>query len=76
MMNEVNQNQSTCAFYRLPKMCEMLGLSKSSIWNLSRNNPDFPKPVKLSAQCTAWRADEVQAGIDSRERVRFVGEGA
>ena len=75
-MNEANQNQSACAFYRLPKMCEMLGLSKSSIWSLSRNNPDFPKPVKLSAQCTAWRADEVQAWIESRERVRFVGEGA
>lgn len=74
-MSEANQNQSACAFYRLPKMCEMLGLSKSSIWSLSRNNPDFPKPVKLSAQCTAWRADEVQAWIDSRERVRFVGEG-
>lgn len=75
-MSEANQSQSACAFYRLPKMCEMLGLSKSSIWSLSRNNPDFPKPVKLSAQCTAWRADEVQAWIDSRERVRFVGEGA
>lgn len=72
-MNEVNQNNPVSGFYRLPKMRELLGLSNTTIWELSRHDPDFPKPVKLTSQCTAWRADEVQAWMESRERVQFKG---
>lgn len=60
-------------FYRLPKMRELLGLSNTTIWELSRHDPDFPKPVKLTSQCTAWRADEVQAWINSRPRATLRG---
>lgn len=72
-MSEVNQNNPVSGFYRLPKMRELLGLSNTTIWELSRHDPDFPKPVKLTSQCTAWRADEVQAWMESRERVQFKG---
>lgn len=70
-MNEVNQNNTVFGFYRIKKMCELLGLSKTTIWTRSATDPDFPKPVKLTSQCTGWRADEVQAWIESRERVQF-----
>lgn len=72
-MKEINQNNPISGFYRLPKMRELLGLSNTTIWELSRHDPDFPKPVKLTSQCTAWRADEVQAWMESRERVQFKG---
>ena len=72
-MSEVNQNNPVSGFYRLPKMRELLGLSNTTIWELSRHDPDFPKPVKLTSQWTAWRADEVQAWMESRERVQFKG---
>lgn len=72
-MSENNQVTPVSGFYRLPKMCELLGLGKTTIWELSRHDPDFPKPVKLTSQCTAWRADEVQAWIDTRKRVQFKG---
>ena len=65
--------QTTVGFYRITKMCELLGLSKTTIWTLSKHDPDFPKPVKLTSQCTGWRADEVQAWIESREQVQFKG---
>lgn len=77
-----NQNQSPAiemaqiqpkGFVRLKAVCELLGLSKSTVWSLSKNDPAFPKPVKISPNCTAWRADELNAWIDSRERVQFKG---
>lgn len=72
-MNEVNQNNPVSGFYRIKKMCELLGLGKTTIWTLSKLDPEFPKPVKLTSQCTAWRADEVHAWMESRERVQFKG---
>lgn len=29
---------------------------------------NFPKPIKLGANCVAWRRDEVDAWIESRPR--------
>lgn len=72
-MSEISQNNPVSGFYRINKMCELLGLGKTTIWGLSRHDPDFPKPVKLTSQCTAWRVDEVQAWMESRERVQFKG---
>ena len=72
-MSDNNQNTPTTGFYRLPKMRELLGLGNTTIWELSRHDPDFPKPVKLTKQCTAWRADEVMAWIDSRPRAALHG---
>lgn len=72
-MSEKTQNIPVSGFYRLPKMRELLGLSNTTIWELSRRDPDFPKPVKLTSQCTAWRADEVHDWMESRERVQFKG---
>lgn len=74
MSNENMKNIAIVSgFYRLNKMCELLGLGKTTIWDLSRHDPDFPKPVKLTSQCTAWRADEVQAWINSRPRATLRG---
>ncbi|MDR2875964.1 MAG: AlpA family phage regulatory protein [Methylobacillus sp.] len=39
-------------------------LSKSSIWRLVSVGK-FPRPVKLSERCTAWRAEDVRAWIES-----------
>lgn len=74
MSNENMKNIAIVSgFYRLNKMCELLGLGKTTIWDLSRHDPEFPKPVKLTSQCTAWRADEVQAWINSRPRAALRG---
>lgn len=29
---------------------------------------NFPKPIKLGANCVAWRLDEVDAWLESRPR--------
>lgn len=58
-------------FLRLPKVLAMTGLSKTTIWNLSSNDPNFPKPIKILPQVTAWRSDELQAWMNSRPRANL-----
>lgn len=56
-------------FYRLPKVREICGgVSASTVWNWVKrsNETGFPKPVKLSENCTAWNAAEIEAWAQSR----------
>lgn len=69
-MDNTNTNPVVVSgLYRLAKMRELLGVGNTTIWELSRHDPDFPKPIKITNRCTAWRADEVHAWINSRPHV-------
>lgn len=46
-------------FYRLPHLKQRLGVSGSSIWAWVKAGK-FPKPIKLSKNCTAWIAADVE----------------
>jgi len=35
----------------------------STIWRYAALDPDFPKPIKLSARCTRFRVGEVRAWL-------------
>lgn len=37
------------------------GTSRQTIWTWLRNDPAFPKPVKLSPGCTRWKLAEIEA---------------
>lgn len=50
---------------RLPTVCELTGLGKSSIYSI----PDFPKRVVLSRRAVGWRLSSVLAWIESRSTV-------
>jgi prophage regulatory protein len=52
-------------FYRLPTLKQRLGVSGSSIWAWVKAGK-FPKPIKLSENCTAWNAAEVEVWAQSR----------
>lgn len=45
-------------FLRLSDVTKAIGASGSSVWAWVKNGT-FPKPVKLSPNCTAWIAAEV-----------------
>jgi len=49
-------------FVRLAQVLTVMPLGKSSWWAGVKSGR-FPKPVKLSARCTAWRAEEIHALI-------------
>jgi prophage regulatory protein len=44
------------------------GLSRSAIYAAMARN-DFPRPVRLAAKAVGWRTEEVDAWIDSRQKV-------
>ncbi|MDD5272597.1 MAG: AlpA family phage regulatory protein [Methylovulum sp.] len=53
---------------RVSTLAPRLGMSKSTIWRLSRDpKSDFPKPIKLSEKITVWKADDVLAWLASKE---------
>ena len=43
-----------------------LGVSRSTLWRLSRNDPDFPKSIGLTRGAVAWRVSELDAWVDRR----------
>jgi len=51
---------------RLPQVCELTALGKSSIYSI----PDFPKRVVLSRRAVGWKLSQVLAWIESRSTVR------
>ena len=46
-------------FLRLPQVLSVIPLGKTSWWEGVKSGR-FPKPVKLSARCTAWRAEDIR----------------
>lgn len=64
--NMTNVKQATPQqFYRLPQLKQRLGVSGSTIWNWIKQGK-FPRGVKLSENCTAWSASDLEAWVQSR----------
>lgn len=57
---------SPLEFYRLPKVRKICGdVAASTIWAWVKAGT-FPKPIKLSANTTAWNAADVDAWAQAR----------
>lgn len=41
----------------------LTGNGVSTVWRHAALDPDFPKPIRLSARCTRFRVGEVRAYI-------------
>ncbi len=52
-------------FYRLPQVTQLLGVSGSTIWNWVKKGT-FPRPIKLSVHCSAWRAIDIDTWAAER----------
>ena len=48
---------------RPKKAAEKLDIGLSSTWERVKNDPDFPKPFKLSSRVTVFFEDELDAYI-------------
>lgn len=46
-------------FVRLPQVLTVIPVGKTVWWEGVKSGR-FPKPVKLSARCTAWRAEDIR----------------
>ncbi|MBX7149154.1 AlpA family transcriptional regulator [bacterium] len=58
-------NKEPQQLLRLPAVCRLTGLSKSSIYSYIAMGT-FPQPIKIGLRSTAWISDEVCKWIDAR----------
>lgn len=49
-------------FLRQPQVLALVPISKSTLWRRIQART-FPKPVKLSARITVWRAEDIRRWI-------------
>ena len=47
-------------FLRDTDLAERYSISRSCVWRWTRNGL-LPQPVRLSASCTRWRLEEIEA---------------
>ena len=51
-------------FVRLPEILALFPVSET-VWWAGVRDGRYPKGVKLSARCTAWRVEDIRALIDN-----------
>jgi len=51
-------------FLRLTQVLNVIPIGKSSWWEGVKSGR-FPKPIKLTPRCTAWRVDDIRDLIKS-----------
>jgi len=64
-MENISTTRKRDRLLRLPRVEEATGLRKSTIYGAIKDGL-FPRPVKLSRRCVAWRESEIQAWIGQR----------
>lgn len=52
---------------RIKQVLEIIPISKSTLWAWVKDGR-FPEPVRLSARCTVWRAEDVQSFAENITR--------
>lgn len=58
-------NHSETRFLRIPQVKQQIGLSRSQIYKMIGEGT-FPRQIKLSRRCVAWRWAEVKAWMQER----------
>lgn len=48
------------------QLAERFGVHRATPWRWVNTDETFPKPVKLSPQCTRWKLSEIEAWEASR----------
>lgn len=54
---------------RVTELATMLSVSRSTIWRWVKNSSTFPDPIKVSDKVTAWRRNEIQDWLQSKEGI-------
>lgn len=52
--------------YTVQQVAKLLCVSVSGVWDKARNQPDFPKPMKVSAKQTRWTYAQLDSFIQGR----------
>ena len=63
MLPQEHQNNQSGRYLRDRGVGSKIGASRSHIWNLAKQDPEFPQPIRLSRGVTVWDEREVDAWI-------------
>lgn len=66
-LEHVNKTQQE-RIIRKSELSRMLGLSHPTIWRKVKDG-ELPAPIRLGKNSIGWKLSEVNAWLDSRERV-------
>lgn len=58
-------------FLRLPQVLAIFPISRSAFWAGVKSGK-YPKPVKLSERCTAWKAEDIRQLITNYQKIGAV----
>lgn len=50
-------------------LAKRYGVSRQTVWRWHRDQPDFPRVVKLTPGCARWRLSEIEAWEKARAEV-------
>lgn len=64
---------NTNRLLKLKQVIEICAISRPTIYRLI-NKGEFPAPVYLTSVSVAWRLNEINEWVESRQRVQFGGE--
>jgi len=53
-------------FIRMRDLVKMVPVSKAHIWRLVQAGK-FPRPIKLSEKCTAWKVADIEDWLKAKE---------
>lgn len=54
---------------RMRQVCQQLGVSRSQAYNLRKEDPTFPRAIRLGKSAVGYLSSEIAAWLQSRERV-------
>ena len=64
---------SELGLMRLPQVLAVFPVCKSKWWKGVKSG-EYPKPVKISARCTAWKAEDIRKLIERLSERATTGE--
>ena len=75
--NDLFNSLPDSAFIRQNQLLTMqlVPFSASTLWRMV-NRGEFPLPVKISGQITAWRVSDIRQWLNDPSQYRRVGEAA
>ena len=59
---------------RRAEVLRSVGLGKTTLYKLISQG-EFPRPLQLGPRAVGWRAEEVEAWLDSRQAARSGSDG-
>lgn len=62
----MNPSDLEAVLLRPADAARRLGISRSTLWRLKRDDPDFPTVIRLAPRTIVWRVSDLDAWVDRR----------